>query len=106
MCNAVDIYPIVIYFISSESSTRLKAHQILPGGSFILIWTHIHIFSSYVPIDTIRTPARAETDLVYCQEVPASPRPQATGLQALLGSKPNQFLQGRDFFILFHHYDS
>ena len=53
----------------------------------------------------IRSPARAVTDWVYCPEVAASPWPAAVGWQPLLGSKSTQLLHGRDFLILFHHFN-
>ena len=43
ICNFVDIYPIIIFFISFESkffrSIRLIFHQILRGGPFFLVGT-------------------------------------------------------------------
>ena len=48
--------------------------------------------SLYKSINKIRSHAHAVTDRIFCPEVPASPRPQATGLQALLGRKSCQLL--------------
>ena len=53
----------------------------------------------------VRSHARAETDWMFCLGVLESPRLQATGFPALPGRKSNQFLYGRDFLILFQHYN-
>ena len=52
----------------------------------------------------IRSHAHAVTDWIYCLEPTGSPRPQATGLPGVPGSKSSQLLHGSDFFILFHHF--
>ena len=77
-----------------------------PGTSFSLVTACCAQLTNQQGDNKIRSHARAETDWIFVPELGASPRPQATGWHPVQGRKSSQFLHGRDFLILFHHFYS